>query len=110
MIELMDTLEEHHDYGILYCHKSGSREARDSRVAESVELANVLDRPDLAAELRSVMTQAYEAQRPSVLATDHKSSFTIGPQSQPRPRSIRALSHPRAALRAAGRVVASRRA
>lgn len=98
LIELLDTLEEHQDCGILFCQKAASDEKRDSTIAESVEVANLIDRPDLAGELRSTIGRAYETEIATVLVADHKSSFTLGAPPQQRSRVARALRDPKLAL------------
>lgn len=110
LIDLMDTLEEHHDYGILFCRKAGSDEKRNSRIASSVEIANLIDRPDLAEELGSTIGRVYETEFPTILVADHKHSFTLGAPPQRRSRVTRALRDPRSVLHWARQELVRRRA
>lgn len=108
-IDLVDTLEEHQDYGILYSRKAGSPERRESRIRESVATAELLGHPELAAELEETLRRAYEAERPEVLVTGHRSSYTLAAGRPRRSTLVRALASSTAALRRVRRASAGQR-
>ena len=94
LIELMDTLEEHQDDGIVFCQKAGTDEKRDATIAASLEAAGLIERPELGEELRTTITRTYENRPPAALVSDHRSSFTLGAPPQRRSLLARLRSRP----------------
>lgn len=82
VIRLANELEDHLDNGILYC---GNGEARRdyirSPLNQSVEMAQGLGLPELAAELDRAFRETLDAELPRVLATPHDYTFVQPPAS-----------------------------
>lgn len=86
VIRLANELEDHLDFGVLYCGNGEKR--RDyirSPLNQSVDMANKLGLTDLAAELDAAFTDTLTATLPETLRNSHDYTFVQPPLSH-RPR------------------------
>jgi (p)ppGpp synthase/HD superfamily hydrolase len=82
VIRLANELEDHLDFGVLYCGNGEKR--RDyirSPLNQSVEMANMLGLTELAAELDAAFTDTLTATLPETLRNTHDYTFVQPPAS-----------------------------
>ena len=81
-IRLANELEDHLDFGVLYCNNAEKRrEYIRSPLNQSVEMARVLGLTKLAAELDAAFTETLAADLPIALRTTHDYTFVQPPAS-----------------------------
>ena len=88
VIRLANELEDHLDYGVLYCGNGEKRrEYIRSPLNQSVDMARMLGLSELAAELDRSFKETLEAQLPAALRNPHDYTFVQPPASHaPRPK------------------------
>lgn len=89
VIRLANELEDHLDYGVLYCGNGEKRrEYIRSPLNQSVDMARALGHVELAAELDRAFSETLAAELPAVLSTSpHDYTFVQPPASHaPRPK------------------------
>lgn len=88
VIRLANELEDHLDFGVLYCGNGEKRrEFIRSPLNQSVDMARMLGLPALAAELDRAFRETVEAELPASLRTPHDYTFLQPPASHaPRPK------------------------
>jgi (p)ppGpp synthase/HD superfamily hydrolase len=81
-IRLANELEDHLDYGVLYCGNGEKRrEYIRSPLNQSVDMARMLEMPELAAELERAFKETVEADLPAALRNPHDYTFLQPPAS-----------------------------
>jgi (p)ppGpp synthase/HD superfamily hydrolase len=115
VIRLANELEDHLDYGVLYCGNGEKRrEYIRSPLNQSVDMARALGHTQLAAELDRAFRETVSTELPLALRNPHDYTFVQPPASHsPRPKvavrryldhrpRLARLVHPLAALRVSG--------
>jgi (p)ppGpp synthase/HD superfamily hydrolase len=112
ILQIANEADEHADLGVRVCDKGGLDLYRESSLAMMCDLADRLDRPALAALLRSLSTEEREATVPVVLRSSGLASHLLPPASyRLRPRLVlrRALGRARSLASRRLRVRTARR-
>jgi (p)ppGpp synthase/HD superfamily hydrolase len=82
VIRLANELEDHLDYGVLYCGNGEKRrEYIRSPLNQSVDMAKSLELPQLASELERAFGETLTAELPATLRTSHDYTFVQRPAS-----------------------------